>query len=332
MRTISCHLLPSKVNPVALIGGCVILLLVTFFYCSSSSNTETVNLNRLLEVSIHVAIQGGDRLWSIRKGHSSGSDSLETVVKGKTKEGADELLTKGDLESHYIIHSGLKSAFPRLRVVSEEHDMGVKSNFKLDKIPKALLYNKADDVPLNDVIVWIDPLDATQEYSENLLHYVTTMVCVAVKGVPTIGVIYRPFGNELVWGYVNHGLSANLVDWLGEKKKKNVTKIVVSRSHAGDVEKTVKASMDNVLVVPAGGAGFKVIQLVNSSADAYVHTTHIKKWDVCAGNAILNAANGQMTTLLGDLIDYSDSKKPLIEDGLLATLNKHQYFLSVLKP
>ena len=75
-----------------------------------------------------------------------------------------------------------------------------------------------------------------------------------------------------------------------------------------------------------------MIQLVNSSADAYVHKTRIKKWDVCSGNAILNAANGQMTTLSGELIDYSDGEKPLIEEGLLATLIKHQFFLNVLKP
>jgi len=33
--------------------------------------------------------------------------------------------------------------------------------------------------------------------AENLLHYVTTMVCVVVNGVPTIGVIYWPFEHKI---------------------------------------------------------------------------------------------------------------------------------------
>lgn len=77
------------------------------------------------------------------------------------------------------------------------------------------------------------------------------------------------------------------------------------------------------------GAGYKVLRVINGSIDAYVHTTHIKKWDVCAGNAILNAVSGQMTTLTGQSLDYSDTQHPQNNDGLLATLLDHTKFLNV---
>lgn len=58
-------------------------------------------------------------------------------------------------------------------------------------------------------------------------------------------------------------------------------------------------------------------------ADLYIHVTYIKKWDICAGNAILKALGGHMTTLSGEEISYTGSDG--IEGGLLASIRmNHQ--------
>lgn len=78
-------------------------------------------------------------------------------------------------------------------------------------------------------------------------------------------------------------------------------------------------------------AGYKTLEVVKSNQDAYIHTTRIKKWDICAGNAILNALDGKMTTLDGKHIDYKSGDQAVNEAGLLATTYNHDLYLSKLK-
>lgn len=74
--------------------------------------------------------------------------------------------------------------------------------------------------------------------------------------------------------------------------------------------------------------GYKVLQVVFNNATAYIHSTNIKKWDICAGNAILNAVGGQMTNLQNESIDYADGGDPINSKGLLATLVHHKMYLT----
>lgn len=61
-----------------------------------------------------------------------------------------------------------------------------------------------------------------------------------------------------------------------------------------------------------------------------MHSTAIKKWDICAGNAIIDAKGGQMTTTFNKKIDYSDIQNVKNEDGLVVTLEKHEQFVGKL--
>lgn len=78
-------------------------------------------------------------------------------------------------------------------------------------------------------------------------------------------------------------------------------------------------------------SGYKTLAVVEGKADVYVHSTIIKKWDLCAGNAILEALHGNMTTLEGKNLDYSSQAEYKNEGGVVATLTNHRYYLQKLQ-
>ncbi|KAM6919267.1 inositol monophosphatase 3 [Xenentodon cancila] len=280
-----------------------------------------VDLRDLLAVSVEAAVIGGKEVKSVRD-----ENSLKEKSKGKTREGASELLTMGDLKSHRKMFNLIKNTFPDITVYSEEHDNEADPITWTRDIPADIL-DKIDggkEVAPDSITVWIDPLDATQEYTENLVKYVTTMVCVALNGKPVIGVVHQPFTGFTAWAFVGQGSN------MGSRStyKDSPPKVIVSRSHSGEVNKFIRDAFGNsTTVIGAGGAGYKVLSLLEmpssesesvDQADIYVHITFIKKWDICAGAALLNALGGHMTTLKGENIDYSGT--PLNKGGLVASV------------
>ncbi|XP_078487001.1 inositol monophosphatase 3-like [Ciona intestinalis] len=302
----------------------VTCLVVYYFVSKPKSEPEGyVDLHRLLVAGISAAEMGGNEVRRVREGNTLGEKS-----KGETLEGVNDPLTMGDTASHRVMYHSLKAAFPMVHVVSEETD--VKDSELVIRLPP--LANEevgkmglgSEVVNASDVTMWIDPLDATKEYTEKLLQYVTTMVCVAVDGKPVIGIIHKPFERKTYWSWVGHGTN------IDDKSNDDITKIIVSLSHKGDVEDVAKRAFGDVSVIGAGGAGYKSLALFDGTASVYVHTTRIKKWDICAGNAIVRNAGGHMTTLTGSDIDYSSRGSPINDKGLVAAVRKHQHYLTKL--
>jgi 3'-phosphoadenosine 5'-phosphosulfate (PAPS) 3'-phosphatase len=58
-------------------------------------------------------------------------------------------------------------------------------------------YEFPDQFYEEDMVIWIDPLDGTKGFTEGHLHHITSMIGVAVNKRPRIGIIHKPFYNEL---------------------------------------------------------------------------------------------------------------------------------------
>lgn len=133
---------------------------------------------------------------------------------------------------------------------------------------------------------WVDPLDATKEYTEGLTQYVSVMACLTVDGVSKAGIVHFPFRNE-TWAAIDG-------EWL-ERPAMSFTPpdtVLISRSHPADAQQQLKGFQ----TTPAGGAGYKAAEVLKGNALAYVHTGPIKTWDICAVDALLRASNTSLVS------------------------------------
>lgn len=212
-----------KINKCAVLALFSLVILVFYLFTSTSStksmlkkeieNYGKINLRKLLIGVVLAAQEGGKEVLKISELKDFGEKS-----KGKTKEGVNDPVTEADKNSHCVVALGLSRIFPKLNMISEEKvdsNSCPTINKHFDLNPSVL---GSVDVPDNiylspdDITVWIDPLDATKEFTEKLFHYVSVMICVAIKGTPTIGVVHFPFEKKSYWAWSDVAKSESLYD------------------------------------------------------------------------------------------------------------------------
>lgn len=111
------------------------------------------------------------------------------------------------------------------------------------------------------LVVWVDPLDGTREFTEGRLEGVTVLIGVAAKGNAIGGIIHQPFyvdeseNGRSVWGLIHSGV-------YGKRTLNNTP--LPGRIIAGSLSHRSKTVTDAVSacqptdVLQAGGCGYKV--------------------------------------------------------------------------
>lgn len=130
------------------------------------ANSDLINLNELYHVGDCLLREAGKEIVRIR-GSSNGDEKFGMRMKADAS-----VVTRADVRSHTIIVHTLESLFPGLTINSEENEGELSDEELRHYVTKCgtHTFTRSDSdllASLHDVNVWVDPLDATQEYSGN---------------------------------------------------------------------------------------------------------------------------------------------------------------------
>jgi len=241
---------------------------------------ETANLTHEIEFACKLAREASTIVNTFYVGSSE--------VRYKP---GDEPVTEADRSANQHIIARIRARFPNDGILSEE--------------------SKDDLSRLKKERVWIiDPLDGTKEFIARNGEF-SVMIGLAIGGRSALGVVMQPSNYLLYAGAV--GLGAFLVED-GERIDLTVSRwldtssmvMVSSRSHRQQIVDRIRATLRITRERVSGSVGLKVGLIARRLADLYIHPSPgCKEWDLCAPQAIVEAAGGHMTDCWGNPLRYN---------------------------
>ncbi|AWP20255.1 putative 3'(2')-5'-bisphosphate nucleotidase 1 [Scophthalmus maximus] len=189
------------------------------------------------------------------------------------KTGANDLQTLADRLAQQSICASLSRRFPKLTIIGEEELPAEETgedlieNGQAEEILQKSCPAEYSGLKEEELVVWVDPLDGTKEYTEGLLDNVTVLIGIAYEGKAIAGVINQPFYNyqhgagavlgRTMWGMPGLGaFGFQLQEVPGDRRI-----VTTTRSHSNKLVTDCVDAMEPHEVTRVGGAGNKETSL-----------------------------------------------------------------------
>ena len=247
----------------------------------------------MLESLIYIAQRAGGAIMSV---YASGF-----TVRDKADASP---VTVADEAAEKIIVADLTELAPDIPIVAEE-------SVAAGRVPVVA-----------DRFFLVDPLDGTKEFIGHRDEF-TVNIALIEQGEPVLGVVLAPARRELFWGDVR-AMRAGHIDaepdgtmpLLGAALRARVAPpgalvAVASRSHRSPETDAFLANYP-VAEFRSIGSSLKFCLVAAGQADIYPRLGPTMEWDTAAGQAVLVAAGGRVTTLEGEPFRYG---KPGFRNG-----------------
>jgi len=166
----------------------------------------------------------------------------------------------------------------------------------------------------------VDPLDGTREFIARNGEF-TVNVALVTRSRPVLGVVFAPVQGRLFAAVA--GAQAFVEDGSGRRTPLRCRRppgdglvVVSSRSHGDETALDAYLAGRAVATRRDVGSSLKFCLVAAGEADLYPRLGRTMEWDTAAGQAILEAAGGQVTDLDGATLSYG--KKGLANPPFVA--------------
>lgn len=224
--------------------------------------------------------------------------------KGVMSKGDGSPVTIADQEAEVLIEKALKALAPHIPMVGEE----------------ATSAGIIPDIS-SGTFMLVDALDGTREFMEGRGDF-TVNIAYLVDFVPVMGIIYAPVSGELYFGANGQAFHINKDGFerriaVRDTPKEGIT-VVGSRSsdNADMMKEYLKAK--NVREFIPRSSSLKFCVVAAGEADLFPRLGPTCEWDTAAGEAIVRAAGGRVTTLDGQPMKYGKKDRKFLNPGFLA--------------
>lgn len=251
-----------------------------------------------LSLALEIAAEAGKMITSASSKRWTHSAAPEAGQEPGTKKNSVDLVTETDQAVERLVIERITAAFPEHKFIGEES------------------YAGGDRPELTDAPTWIvDPIDGTTNFVHGL-PFVAISIGFCVEKVPTVGVIYNPFLDQLYHAvrgqgaYLNqsirlplsqpHPLPLNSLgealiggEWGSDRSKAIIDKKALSlKKLAADGKDTEGGRMCHS-IRSLGSAALNFAHVATGQLDLY-QEIGCWSWDVCAGVVIAREAGGKV--------------------------------------
>jgi 3'(2'), 5'-bisphosphate nucleotidase len=202
----------------------------------------------------------------------------------------DSPLTQADLESQRVILEALGRITPDVPILSEE----------------------SATAPWLERQHWrelwvVDPLDGTREFIKRNGEF-TVNIALVIDHEPVLGVVSAPAQGLVYWGAAGIGAFSHHVGKrltpIRTVPPQHPLRVVGSRSHASpETAAYLKTLAPHVTT--GVGSSLKFCLIAEGWAELYPRFGPTSEWDTAAGQALLEAAGGQVTRMDGHRMRYN---------------------------